>query len=62
MDSRTAELDALMRAHKLTARQAGTLIGRAPKTVRNWRGSIGRTIPQQALELLRMKLTKGASE
>jgi len=59
MDNRTAELDRLMREYNMTARQVGRLIGRTPKTVRNWRGSIGRIIPTQALELLRTKIASG---
>lgn len=59
MDSRTAELDRIMRDNNMTARQVGNLIGRTPKTVRNWRGSDARTIPAQALELLRAKLASG---
>jgi len=48
-----------MREYNMTARQVGRLIGRTPKTVRNWRGSIGRIIPTQALELLRTKIASG---
>jgi hypothetical protein len=59
MDNRTAELDRLMRDNNMTARQVGCLIGRTPKTVRNWRGSVGRTIPAQALDLLRTKIAAG---
>ncbi len=53
---RTAELDRLMRAHQLTARQVGRLVNRQPHTVRNWRSSRDRTIPAHTLELLRLKL------
>ena len=57
---RTKELDQLMRTHNLTARQAGALIGRDAKTVRNWRSSADRTIPEHALQLLRAKLAARA--
>lgn len=57
--NRTNELDRLMRDKGLTARQIGALIGRTPKTVRNWRSSRDRTIPELALAALRAKLAEG---
>jgi len=57
MTDRTVALDALMRAHKLTARQVGDMLGRKPHTVRCWRSKWrGRVIPTIALELLRTRL------
>lgn len=58
--NRTKELDRLMRDKGLNARQIGELIGRSPKTVRNWRSSRDRTIPENTLAVLRAKLAEGA--
>lgn len=59
MNERTTALRALMREHKLTARQAGALVGREPHTVRCWRcEGGGRVIPLLALENLQMKLSQ----
>jgi hypothetical protein len=57
---RSKELDALMREHKLTARQVGEMVGREPKTVRNWRSSADRPIPMHALQLLKSCLAEKA--
>jgi len=60
--NRTAELDRIMRDHGLTARQVGELLNRDAQTVRNWRSSNDRTIPEHALEVLRVKLAATAVE
>lgn len=61
MNSRTKELDSLMREHGKTARQVGELLGRTPHTVRVWRSrSTDRIIPEHTLEVLRMKLAAAA--
>lgn len=60
MNSRTKELDSLMREHGKTARQVGELLGRTPHTVRVWRSrTADRIIPEHTLEVLRMKLARG---
>lgn len=62
----TNELDRIMRERGMTARQVGDLIGRKPKTVRNWRSSTARPMPERDLEFLRAKLAalpaEGAAE
>ncbi|HKY46172.1 MAG TPA: hypothetical protein VJM50_23980 [Pyrinomonadaceae bacterium] len=61
MQSRTEELNALMREHRLTARAVGELVGREPHTVRCWRSNWkDRTIPEHTLEVLKMKLAARA--
>lgn len=57
--TRTNELDRLMRDKRMTARQIGALVGRSAKTVRNWRSSRDRTIPEHTLVALRAKLAEG---
>lgn len=59
MHARTHELDALMKAHKLTAPKVGKLLGRDAHTVRCWRSKWeDRIIPEHMLELLKLKLPK----
>lgn len=58
---RTKELDRLMRKHSITARQVGVIVGREPKTVRNWRSSADRTITAGALEKLKAALAKSGN-
>lgn len=60
MNTRTAELRRLMRAHDISAREAGELIGRAAKTVRDWRCTTdeARVIPEHTLAVLKLKLAE----
>lgn len=46
----------MMREHKLTARQVGDMLNRTPKTIRNWRSSADRPIPEHALTILRARI------
>lgn len=45
-----------MREHNLTARQVGDMLNRTPKTIRNWRSSADRPIPDHALTILRSRI------
>lgn len=57
MDNRTKKLRAIMKKHKLKARDVADMLGREPSTVRVWRCQhTKRVIPQDTLELLELKL------
>lgn len=61
MTDRTQALDQIMRANKLTARDVGAILHRAPHTVRCWRSRwAARTIPEHALALLQTLIASGA--
>lgn len=49
----------LMKAHNLTAKATGELLGRSERTVLIWRCQGGKEIPASMLELLELKLSKG---
>lgn len=49
----------LMKAHNLTAKATGELLGRSERTVLIWRCQGGKEIPAVMLELLELKLSKG---
>ena len=49
----------LMKAHNLTAKAVGELLGRSERTVLIWRCQGGKEIPASMLELLELKLNKG---
>lgn len=56
MHKRTKRLHQLMAAHKLTATDVATMLGRSTETVRIWRvkASDTRVIPADALRLLEL--------
>lgn len=55
----TDKLRALMAEHKLSAAQVAVILKRTPATVRVWRCKHpGRKIPDQALRLLELELSK----
>lgn len=63
MSDKQNELDLIMKQHKLTARQVGVMLNREPHTVRCWRSKWeGRSIPEHALELLKLRIAQAASE
>lgn len=61
MNTRTKQLDALMKEHGLTARQVGEMIGRTAHTVRVWRSKYEhRVIPEHTLSHLLVKIAERA--
>jgi hypothetical protein len=57
MTDKTRRLRKLMREHRLKAADVAAMLGRKPSTVNVWRCSNDeRVIPDQALQLLELKL------
>jgi transcriptional regulator with XRE-family HTH domain len=57
MDNRTEQLRAIMKRHKLKAKDVAEIVGRSQTTVRIWRcASSVRPIPASVLRLLELEL------
>ncbi len=52
----TLKLRSLMQAHRLKPEEVGELVGRSRQSVKIWFCNHERTIPDQLLELLELKL------
>lgn len=58
MNERTAELQELMKQHNLKVKDVAELLERKENTVHQWRQGTMRIIPDFALTVLKLKLTR----